>query len=64
MHCRQVQIDIDASVNVGKRHHSFDDPYFADGTPCFHHGREGIVEDLLCVDVGFHSMVNSSTMVS
>jgi hypothetical protein len=42
------QINIDASIKVGKRFHNFDDPYFANGTPCFHNGRQGLLQDLLC----------------
>jgi hypothetical protein len=45
------QIDIEASIKLGKRFHNFDDPYFANGTPCFHNGRQGLLQDLLCAVV-------------
>jgi hypothetical protein len=51
VHRADDQINIDASIKVGKRFHNFDDPYFANGTPCFHNGRQGLLQDLLCAVV-------------
>jgi hypothetical protein len=44
-------LDIDADLSIAKRYYK-DDPYFFDGVPCVENGKEGILDDYICLAVG------------
>ena len=43
-------IDIDADLSIGRRYYK-DDPYFLDGVPCLEKGKEGVLDNYMCLAV-------------